>query len=50
MPISDYLRWLRRTWTVVDADLAHPALAPLKAWFDEHFPEARRTLDVAAAS
>lgn len=45
-----YLRWLPRTWAVVDADLAHPALAPLKAWFDEHFPEARRTLDVAAAS
>ena len=45
-----YLRWLPRTWAVVDADLAHPALAPLKAWFDAHFPEARRTLDVAAAS
>jgi hypothetical protein len=45
-----YLRWLPRTWAVVDADLAHPALAPLKAWFDEHFPAVRRGLDVAAAS
>jgi aminoglycoside/choline kinase family phosphotransferase len=45
-----YLRWLPRTWAVVEADLAHPALAPLKAWFEEHFPAARRALDVAAAS
>ena len=43
-----YLRWLPRTWAMVDADLAHPALAPLKAWFDEHFPQARRALDVTA--
>jgi aminoglycoside/choline kinase family phosphotransferase len=45
-----YLRWLPRTWAVVEADLAHPALGPLKAWFDAHFPPARRRLEVAAAS
>jgi aminoglycoside/choline kinase family phosphotransferase len=45
-----YLRWLPRTWAVVDADLAHPALKPLKSWFDAHFPEARRRLDMAAVS
>jgi aminoglycoside/choline kinase family phosphotransferase len=44
-----YLRWLPRTWAVVDANLAHPALAPLKAWFDAHFPPARRRLEVEAA-
>ena len=33
-----YLRWLPRTWRVVETNLAHPALAPLKHWFDRHFP------------
>jgi aminoglycoside/choline kinase family phosphotransferase len=45
-----YLRWLPRTWAVVDANLAHPALGPLKGWFDAHFPPARRRLEVEAAS
>ena len=33
-----YLSWLPRTWRFVEADLAHPASAPLKAWFDAHLP------------
>lgn len=31
-----YLPWLDRTWRLVNDDLAHPAAAPLKAWFDRH--------------
>lgn len=33
-----YLNWLPRTWRFVETDLAHPAAAPLKAWFDTHLP------------
>jgi aminoglycoside/choline kinase family phosphotransferase len=37
-----YLNWLPRTWRFVECDLAHPALAPLRAWFDRHLPAATR--------
>jgi hypothetical protein len=33
-----YLRWMPRVWRMVEANLAHPALAPLDAWFAAHFP------------
>ncbi|WP_164156073.1 aminoglycoside phosphotransferase family protein [Sandarakinorhabdus rubra] len=37
-----------RLWELVNANLAHPALAPVKAWFDAHVPaSARRGVEVA---
>lgn len=37
-----YLAFQPRVWAYLERDLAHPALAPVKAWFDAHVPiEAR---------
>jgi hypothetical protein len=37
-----YLSYLPRVWGYLNRDLEHPALAPLKAWYDRHIPiEAR---------
>ncbi len=39
----DYARFVPRTWAMLERDLAHPSLAPVKAWFDRHAPvETRR--------
>ena len=38
-----YARFLPRTWGMLERDLAHPDLAPIKAWFDRNAPvETRR--------
>lgn len=37
-----YLRHGPRTWAMLDRSLAHPACAPLAAWFDAHVPRALR--------
>jgi aminoglycoside/choline kinase family phosphotransferase len=37
-----YLAFQPRMWTYLERDLAHPALAPVKAWFDAHVPAGRR--------
>ncbi|MDA5194574.1 phosphotransferase [Govanella unica] len=37
-----YLDLIPRVWGLLDRDLAHPALADLKLWFDRHVPAARR--------
>jgi hypothetical protein len=39
-----YLQHIPRLWRYMDACLAHPALADLKAWFDRHVPAAQRAL------
>lgn len=31
-----------RVWRYLEHDLAHPALAPVRAWFDQHLPQAKR--------
>ncbi|MBP8232321.1 MAG: phosphotransferase [Rhizorhabdus sp.] len=37
-----YLAFQPRVWSYLERDLAHPALAPVRAWFDTHVPvEAR---------
>jgi aminoglycoside/choline kinase family phosphotransferase len=36
------LRHLPRVWRYLTADLAHPALAPLRGWFDAAVPHAMR--------
>ncbi len=38
-----YLRHIPRLWRLLQADLAKPALAPVRAWFDRHVPAAERT-------
>lgn len=42
-----YLNWLPRTWRFVETDLAHPASAPLKAWFDANLPPDLRGIPAA---
>jgi N-acetylmuramate 1-kinase len=37
-----YLQFMPRVWKLLEGDLAHPALAPVRAWFDEHVPPAQR--------
>ncbi len=44
-----YLAHIPRVWRLLEADLAHPALAALKAWFDAAVPPARRRAPEAAA-
>ena len=34
-----YLRHIPRTWRHLNRNLAHPALAPVAAWFATHWPE-----------
>jgi len=37
-----YLAFQPRMWTYMERDLQHPALAPVKAWFDAHVPIEKR--------
>lgn len=37
-----YKKFQPRMWGLLERDLAHPALAPVKAWFDAHVPADRR--------
>ena len=37
-----YLSFLPRVWAHLERDLAHPALAPLRAWLDMHIPHNMR--------
>jgi aminoglycoside/choline kinase family phosphotransferase len=37
-----YRAFLPRMWRLLDRNLAHPDLAALKAWFDQHIPPAVR--------
>lgn len=41
-----YLRFLPRTWRLLEGALAHPALAELRRWFDIHAPASLRRLAV----
>lgn len=37
-----YLAFQPRVWGYLERDLAHPALAPVKTWFDAHVPADQR--------
>ncbi len=37
-----YLSYLPRMWGLLERDLAHPALAPVAAWFDANIPADQR--------
>lgn len=39
-----YLRHIPRVWRLLEADLAHPALAPVRRWLDAAIPPALRTV------
>src|SRR5262249_6177702 len=39
---SSYLQLIPRTWRHVETDLAHPALAVVRAWLDRHIPASAR--------
>ena len=38
----NYQRFMPRVWELLHQDAAHPALAPVKAWFDRHLAPAER--------
>lgn len=42
-----YLRHMPRTWSYIDRNLAHPALAPMRAFYDRHFPPDVRARTIA---
>ena len=37
-----YLHFLPRVWGYLERDVAHPALAPVSAWFDDNLPADKR--------
>lgn len=37
-----YKKYQPRMWGLVERDLAHPRLAPVRAWFDAHIPPSHR--------
>jgi aminoglycoside/choline kinase family phosphotransferase len=39
-----YLSHIPRVWQLLESDLGHPALAPLRAWFANAVPPAKRTI------
>jgi aminoglycoside/choline kinase family phosphotransferase len=39
-----YLKHIPRVWRWLERDLAHPALAPMKAWLDRLIPPAARRI------
>ena len=39
-----YRKFQPRMWGLLERDLAHPNLAPVKAWFDAHVPPAARAV------
>lgn len=38
-----YLPYMARVWGLVERDVRHPALAPIREWLDRHVPPAWRT-------
>jgi aminoglycoside/choline kinase family phosphotransferase len=45
-----YLKHIDRVWRLLDCDLAHPALDPVRAWFDRHVPRDWRARPRATVS
>jgi N-acetylmuramate 1-kinase len=37
-----YLQFMPRVWRLLEGDLEHPALAPVRQWFDTHLPKGTR--------
>ena len=47
---AGYLRHIPRVWRWLGQDLAHPALAPVRIWFDRHVPAEARGVPPALAA
>jgi aminoglycoside/choline kinase family phosphotransferase/GTP:adenosylcobinamide-phosphate guanylyltransferase len=47
---ASYLQFIPRTWKLVEDSLSHPALAPVRAWFDRHIAPAARCAPVLDAA
>jgi len=45
-----YLRHLPRVSRILERNLAHPALTPVRDWFERHLPASARELDIASAA
>jgi hypothetical protein len=45
-----YLTHIPRVWRLLEADLKHPALAPMRAWFDRNVPAALRAVPRSLAA
>lgn len=45
-----YLRHLPRLWRLLEEELARPALAPVRAWFDTYLPRELRQTPVAGSA
>lgn len=45
---SAYLQHIPRIWSYLERNLARPELAPLRDWYDRHFPQSVRTTVPAA--
>ena len=39
-----YLAMIPRVWRLLEGDLAHPAMAPVRAWMDRNLPQTRRII------
>ena len=54
LPLRDgkphYLQHIPRTWRLLEGDLAHPALAAVKDWFDREVPAEVRIVPAGEAS
>lgn len=44
-----YLKHVPRVWRQLEGALTHPALRPVRAWFDRHLPAGRRVVPAARA-
>ena len=45
-----YLGHIPRVWRLLEGDLRHPALAPMRAWFDRNVPAALRAVPRSLAA
>lgn len=46
---NDYLAYIPRVWGLLEGDLEHPVLEPLRVWFDRHVPPRLRGSSIAGS-
>ena len=46
----DYLPYIPRVWGLLEGDLEHPVLMPLRNWFDAHVPSQLRGSSIASST
>ncbi|MBC8338849.1 MAG: phosphotransferase [Alphaproteobacteria bacterium] len=45
----DYLAHIPRVWRLLENAMVHPALEPVAAWFESHFPPEKRIAPISSA-